>query len=523
MCLSPVIINNMRKRIPRTGGIKFKLDVPCGHCVECQKRKSDEYYLRSHYEALDCISKGGFILFDTLTYSDKFLPHIKDFYPFIADSLNYPCFNYKDIRYFLVRLRRNLSKRFDIKDKLRYFVSSEYGTDPNKSHRPHYHILFFVYNNELDPITLSRAVSDNWQLGRTDGVLFRGESYIKNHNSIGYYGQFDFPSVQRVCDYVTKYVQKSSAFSRVIRLRADYIVKSLYDDPKSYDARKYRLAVMRNLGEFHRQSEGFGLSALSHFDMGLLYDTGMVSMKDYKHIVRHIPVPVYYQRKLFYDLLKTPDGYRWQLNENGIDYKNHRVERQIQMVSFRFSDWFNQLEDEFIKNKVSYYLGSRSWSDFATYLLFYKGTIKSDSQIKRENSGVYKCDDLDTLLLERFSYDEEKGYYNYNSPLALRDFGVKFLSNGWIGDIDDKKSTAHYLNKYRYNHSLERVILGIPWMYTNKQFLSKVVSQYSDPLFLDFDEIFDIYTRTMYEKNVSKQKAFELTQRYKNIYKLLNL
>ena len=95
--------------------------------------------------------------------------------------LNLPCFSYQHVRDFMVDLRQTLKRAgFNPKDNLRYFLTSEYG---HQTHRPHYHVLFYVTDASLSPEALSVAVAKCWKHGRTDGVPYRGRGYVMLHNT----------------------------------------------------------------------------------------------------------------------------------------------------------------------------------------------------------------------------------------------------------------------------------------------------------------------------------------------------
>ena len=147
MCLRPLHLRTSALRLSFDGGQPFWLSVPCGRCAECDKLASDSYYLRAYYHARSCIEHGGYVYFDTLTYRDADLPRISDISP-LPEDLDFPRFNYMHTRLFFVRLRTYLKRKgYAAKHAFSYFLSSEYGSSPQHTHRPHYHVLFFVDTN----------------------------------------------------------------------------------------------------------------------------------------------------------------------------------------------------------------------------------------------------------------------------------------------------------------------------------------------------------------------------------------
>ena len=210
MCLRPVKIYNPTSRIGLNYNQRYEIEVPCGECAECREAKKEEWYLRTYWQCKQAWDAGGYILFDTLTYNNENLPHISDFidfsrhdYEFIREDdkspytivdrgrkylkdenaglfnhLNVSCFNTDHYRKFFVRLRRALDYRGYDSKKLKYFLTSEYGSTEGLTHRPHYHILFFVEDRELSPLTLSNMIDRCWQKGRTDGYPYKGQAYV---------------------------------------------------------------------------------------------------------------------------------------------------------------------------------------------------------------------------------------------------------------------------------------------------------------------------------------------------------
>lgn len=120
--------------------------IPCGSCVNCVKRKSQEWTSRLLKE----MSNYKYCYFITLTYNDENLRDI----------------NKRDLQLFLKRYRKafNLSSKFECK----YYITGEYG---EVSGRPHYHAIFYqnkpikdlrFYANNL---YISKVFSDIWKNG----------------------------------------------------------------------------------------------------------------------------------------------------------------------------------------------------------------------------------------------------------------------------------------------------------------------------------------------------------------------
>lgn len=103
------------------------LEVPCGKCDLCLKKRSRDWALRCEHE-MSLHKENSFI---TLTYDNENLKHSTEDFT-------------SDIQKFWKRLRRVTGK------KIRYIYSVEYGT---KTARPHFHAIIFGHDfNDQKPI-----------------------------------------------------------------------------------------------------------------------------------------------------------------------------------------------------------------------------------------------------------------------------------------------------------------------------------------------------------------------------------
>lgn len=289
-CLYPIEIINPTKYISLDFSDRYIQKVRCGKCCNCQKTLQREWYYRAFYECKSVCESGGYMLMDCLTYAPKYVPRLSNYFD-IPKSLDWMCFDYSHLRLFLVRLRRYLKYRgYDVDKSLRYFASTEYGTDDTKTHRPHIHILFYVYTPDLDNINLSRAISDCWQYGRTDGVRYKGARYVEEYTIRG-----GLMSSIRSCKYVSKYVVKDSSFQNVLDKRIRAIMEYIYMDNNnfpSYDdfvhsefGKKIFRDLVRHVNQFHRQSLGFGLSAIRDMDLNEIMKYNLLTIPDIQDLI----------------------------------------------------------------------------------------------------------------------------------------------------------------------------------------------------------------------------------------------
>lgn len=121
--------------------------VPCGKCRICLEQKSKEWEFRCSAETL---TSGCTPYFVTLTYNDENKP------TYGLDK--------KDVQDFLKRLRINIV-RSGVMPQFKYFAVGEYGS---KTHRPHYHLIFWNFKrNEIYPTTTSilHVIEKSWKKG----------------------------------------------------------------------------------------------------------------------------------------------------------------------------------------------------------------------------------------------------------------------------------------------------------------------------------------------------------------------
>lgn len=368
MCLNPLRVRNPTSKYTHTGGQKMLMDVPCNNCAECKKAKRLEYRFRTFYQVQETISNGGYVYFDTLTYRPADVPHISRFVDVKGLGIkDYMCFDRNDLTNFLKLLRRMISYHYGNKVTFKYFLTSEYGTDENYTHRPHYHILFFVNSLRLHPYDLSFHVSKCWRFGRTDGIVFHPRNYVASHVYGVDLGQKDASNFMHVCNYVSKYVTKDSTYQTYIDKRLLLLKDKISEDDF--------IVLKRSVQMFHLQSQGFGLSYIQNLDtteIEEIINTGVCRLQDKDKIVVHIPLPTYYKRKLFFELHKNPDKtYSWYPNDLGIKYILHSLDRQYKNTLNKAEDiYYLALPDERIQ--LDHILNGRSLTEYALYKTLYQ-------------------------------------------------------------------------------------------------------------------------------------------------------
>lgn len=344
MCTQPIKILNPSKRLAPDRGQQLWLYVPCGHCAECRQQKQNEWRVRSYFEMVRCIesSPDSYALFDTLTYSDRYVPHVSDFED-VSSGVDFMCFRRSDVQNFFKRLRTNLFRLgYDPKDRLRYFLTSEYGT--HGTLRPHYHVIFFVRDGFVPNLVLSEQISKAWSvtnglpsghpdytsspIGRTDGLPYRSSSYVNFHNT---FRSVDL-SQKKVVLYVAKYVAKDFLYSKTVVDRLSKLMYAKFPDfdwKMSVEQREYYKWLCRFVSPFHNQSIDFGNAYIN-------YQGGRRSIIDRRFLKFNFDgLPLTFslfpslKRKLFYNRNKINGDTNWFLNNEGILFKSKSVVNQI--------------------------------------------------------------------------------------------------------------------------------------------------------------------------------------------------
>lgn len=445
-----------------------------------QEQRKNEWLFRTYWQCEECISKNGFVYFDTLSYDDEHLPHINDvfkkyhfydydvrrkdkglnpFYELEMDkSMNFSCFSHEDYRYFLVRLRRQLEYHgMDVKNDLKYFMSCEYGSDNvykdaygrvrKGTKRPHYHILFFVNNPTIDGFEFSRMVDKCWQKGRTDGLPYKSYSYVARHIFRAGTLLTDNLRVRKVCNYVAKYVNKDGEWKKLIEERLEKVFKLVYNDDfwRDVDLRDKYKKLVRDIDVFHRQSHGFGeyaLFAQDEDEIKNMLNTGMMSMPDDKKGVhgKHIPIPKYYQMKIFWIQYRDSNGsLRWKRTELGSRFGLEQFKRNLDRQKKNIHDWFNAnitVHNQFVKyddlkdvdkvrKQIMDWLDGRTLDDYVNYQMIYKGRIRS-----RYSMDTGEVDDARQMLYNRYFLDPEEFAPSFH--IEQKEVVDKFVPKGSV-------------------------------------------------------------------------------------------
>lgn len=468
MCYHPITIINPCKYVSLRYRERFLLQVPCGHCAECATNKSNEWYFRSYHQTLDTLQNGGYVYFDTLTYRDQDLPRLSDFVS-VPSGCDYPCFSSRHVQLFNKRLRKRLEQYHS---KYSFFLTSEYGTSEGRTHRPHYHILIYSDGN-IDPLQLSLLVSQCWSYGRTDGLPYKSFYYVRKN----VFRSEQFDSSLRTCRYVSKYIQKSCKFQREITKRVDRIMMSIADKMidgwlDSPHAKRVRQRYARLVGQFHRQSKNYGASFMQNVDITDFSNLLEITMPDSNKVSLKIPLPQYYKRKFFYDVVNIDGNDTWIPNKLGQEFLKFCDKRLLDNLSRRFHASNAQAKVSFDNDKL------------ADYVLNYRGRIRAV--------------ELPSNPLDKYNYPTFYNYSTLSDREHLENLGISvhYVGNNTIG--------------YRSNKLYQRIKF--------KDFIARYVI-----IDDDYEKQLEIYSKSYQTISDKRQDGYELRQHLTNLYHHLGL
>lgn len=399
------------------------MQVPCCHCSECNALKRDEWTLRAFYEWKECMKHGGIGLFDTLTYN-----------PYSLDTRTFygiPTFNKIDLRLFFHKLRNRLKKSGI---SFRYLVTCEYG---ELMHRPHYHVLFFIYppsNKYIDQNSLAlrfhAAISASWtepKKTKDDTIAYR----LINGRKCIIMRSLGFHDLRQEClnhiidsvhglRYVTKYITKDDEYYTYLGTLKQCILNRMTDEKVINEVND----AYAKGKPFHLQSLGFGKSALSEIKEILDIDPNVDEISNIAISKQPIKIPMYYLRKIFYTLEKTgikPDGkpyYSWKLTEVGKLFKVNQLERKLSRFALKYENLVQNADiiykdDISLRDNIKSLMGHRTWLKFAIYKHIYKNHYNNDCD--------YVLNPADYLSFYMKSLDSgSEESYLYTNDVELR-------------------------------------------------------------------------------------------------------
>lgn len=428
--------------------------VPCGKCKECRENQKFgwTFRLRAEFEALQ--KRNWSFAFVTLTYNDKYLPHIphvflkKDAVDKYSGRLPM-CFSKPHVRDFITKLRQWLFREFDavkrvkdgvkIKDDgLRYLLGSEFG---DHTRRSHYHMILAV--PPYVPLRkLHEWIKREWSYGFVFPRRFEG-----GLDSHGYaHSPFVIDSVGCACAYASKYVCKDIGFFENVDLN-DFRKKVIFDKEHvlGLPIRKkiaFKGAMTMRLSDympFHMQSKSLGscfLDGLTESEKLDVLNNGFAFQGEFA--LRHLPV--YLKNKLIYNnyYIFDKDGKRLcrrvaneffkkhyeQIFEKKVDFTERMIKevrsRQLEICKFvahGYGKFIQSLERRLSmfdnRTLAEYYLACANVSKGTCYNSVTPARLWLSRYLCEQDSlGVYDIDYPDVTCLDPLFLDALSVYFD---------------------------------------------------------------------------------------------------------------
>lgn len=481
-------IKNNSTYVNTTGMQKASYEFYTNDDAEMKLRHENEWYQRIYWQGVETFDKGGYVVFDTFTYDDEHLPRLKHY--FDESTLtgidkdgnekyfgNYGCFNREHFAKFIKDLRSDLaSAGFDVKDNIKYVYTTEYGTervyeDRRGVHvatlRPHYHLMLFVTDTTLTPSLLNEYVGKHWFYG----FHGNGKNFAELRRNTFHSGLNETDRKVRLrglANYIGKYMHKSSEYEEVIgnRIKAIAYKKCpmpTFDEKKEiklYSDWKERWKITYNnaykkIATFHGQSQHFGEYALfePNFDIEEVAKTGKMRMPDKKKVVKFLPIPVYYRRKLFYKQVTNDQGKLvWVLKDDELSqtYYKNMTYRQSSVLAGVYNNIYASLPLP-DRIKVDSWMCGRNMNDLAVYQVFFK-----DCFFDCDTTGLSTEDVLDIRLSQDFTRKDVNGN---TSNIGWPMHKISQIDNEDFAHFDDVlKVFEPYLQKrhFKFNELFNR-------------------------------------------------------------------
>lgn len=500
MCLSPIKIPN-RKILYREGLDKQTLTVSCGHCWQCVEQKCNQWLVRLNSVWQSFKDRNLPCYFLTVTYASEYRPtfgnSITDIRPdFPVFDKNAWCFDKEGVKQFFKELRKELG------DGLKYFVVTEFGTDVEKQHLPHYHMLIFCpcQISESDFLTLceftwSKSVKQKyvpneiikWSKTKMvrDFVNNPQHHYIKFPKT-GYWfskqgSVYRFFKQQGWCmyssehpaqiesvnglKYVLKYLHKET-LSLSPSFQYFQSLKDYYKEKTSIDVDDDKLLrkQIRSCLPFFLASQGVGLDLYEDLKK---YDAHTLVGRCKRGITvndKSYPVPQYVTRKLFYDknYIQGRDEPILCLNELGIQFYKEMFENSLQSMQssmekcftfdvlrqIDFSNFKPERKGETVDSLISRFRHYSNIHKFAIPVYFY---VYQDVSTYALTCDAFSpsADNLRTLCTLGYKLFD----YKLDNYFVVYDRNLDGLLLDLHGIIDNHYHTCDYtgVNKYYYS------------------------------------------------------------------------
>lgn len=484
MCLRPVtILNPKYKNETFLRSVdKEYITVPCGFCEECSHKKTNDLVVRSYYEWLDCVSHGGFTLFDTLTYSEEYVPKYNGWY----------YFDRRDLRLFIKRLYSSLEYAgFNVRGNLSYLITTEYG---GTTYRCHAHTLFNSKVPGLSPELLDEYIVRSWRdTGTGDYLGFHDKKAVQERVVNSVYG----------IHYVAKYCAKDTDILAAIKYHHDtelsqYFINLCVRNEIQLDFMSYsfmRQAFLAyktthdvpkdfELFNFTMISDGLGLSFLKNASIDDLFNDIMIQDQSDKQYTLY-SVPTYFTRKYFYNYEKYSK--RFVPNEYYALLRHENEKQQYKALCSnqrRLDDIFSALSSNAKSSLVKRYhlenspdgyrkyindlLAGRSIEHFAKYVIYLRN-VHISPYLEWLYPGNLEI--LDDAFIDMFCEYRNDAVLSGELPFRTDLDEFAFHPEIYRHDSNMPVYTFNQLSQFENYDQLYSLIKDILWFY--KQGLNK--------------------------------------------------
>lgn len=297
MCTQPLYIKNKKYKSLYVKIPNSYIKVPCGQCDECLRKRARDLYVRAKFEIEDCIIKGGSAFMCCLTYDDAHVPTLT------FEGKTYMVFNKKHVQDFIKRLRTNLD-RFYVKNygtlapDFKYLATSEFGTDPTRSHRPHIH-LDFASAKPISYYAFRKAFVESL-VNRRDkkrvfGFIYQCDPLDIKKNGISYSCKYILKDqtysnqneiIHKLIDFHSHAINQEFNIIEFPESQEDFFHNKCIRSTKEYkQAIKTRVSPYRNMLQFYLISNDFGCSAICNRYGKNLFSLGMLNIDGFAYSI----------------------------------------------------------------------------------------------------------------------------------------------------------------------------------------------------------------------------------------------
>lgn len=272
MCLSPITLTRMVAGRPHTQV------VPCGRCVECKKAQQNEFV----YKCVESAKQYGNVWFITLTYNNDSVPVTFDEEGEIDEETGefkdeILTLKREDVKNWKKRVKKAYEKKYGERLELKYLIVGEYGP---RTHRPHYHGMFFGLNDKA-----AKMLQDDWEKKN-------GFTYFKHIPCLPING---VDHVQRTSRYCAKYCVKLS------ELEDESVLAGKVEKPRKMTSRGLgvNLKQFANMKRYYLAQDMYEYCPeTAHKDLDKTQLNKII--KEIKKRRRLKPIPSYFRKKIYY-------------------------------------------------------------------------------------------------------------------------------------------------------------------------------------------------------------------------------